>query len=80
LLAKSVLDAAGGLVLTAEQLTRHRRVCSWCITTAALLVATVPAALPEARAAWRSCAAADRRRRGQHPLRWVVATADDLPG
>jgi hypothetical protein len=54
LLAKCVLDAAGGLLLTAEQLTKHKRVCSWCIGTAALLVATVPAAMPEARAAWRS--------------------------
>jgi len=54
LLGKCVLDAAGGLLLTAEQLTKHKRVCSWCIATAALLVATVPAAVPEARAAWRS--------------------------
>ncbi|MGB8960425.1 MAG: glycoside hydrolase family 15 protein [Pseudonocardiaceae bacterium] len=54
LLAKSLLDAAGGLVLTAEQLTKHKRLCSWCTATAALLVATVPVAVPEARAAWRS--------------------------
>lgn len=54
LLAKSLLDAAGGLFLTAEQLTKHKRICSWCTATAALLVATVPAALPEARAAWRT--------------------------
>ena len=53
LLAKSVLDAAGGLFLTAEQLTKHRRLCSWCTLSAGLLVATVPTALPEARAAWR---------------------------
>ena len=54
LLAKSVLDAASGLFLTAEQLTKHRRLCSWCTVSAALLVATVPTALPEARAAWRA--------------------------
>ena len=54
LLAKSLVDAAGGLYLTAEQLTKHKRVCSWCTASAALLVATVPTALPEARAAWRS--------------------------
>jgi hypothetical protein len=54
LLAKSAADAAGGLLLTAEQLTKHRRLCSWCTATAALLVATVPVALPEARAAWRT--------------------------
>lgn len=54
LLAKSVADAAGGLWLTAEQVTRHRAVCSWCTAATALLVATVPAVVPEARAAWRS--------------------------
>lgn len=53
LLAKSLLDAAGAAYLTAEQLTRHKRVCSWCTATAALLVAAVPSAVPEARAAWR---------------------------
>ena len=54
LLAKSLADAAGGLYLTAEQLTKHKRVCSWCTASAALLVATVPTVLPEARAAWRT--------------------------
>jgi uncharacterized membrane protein len=52
LLAKSVVDAAGGIYLFAEQLTKHRRVCSWCTASAGLLLATVPAVLPEARAAW----------------------------
>ncbi len=54
LLAKSLADAAGGLYLTAEQLTKHKRVCSWCTASAALLIATVPTVLPEARAAWRT--------------------------
>ena len=54
LLAKSAVDAAGGLYLLAEQVTRHRRICSWCTVSAALLVASVPAALPEARAALRA--------------------------
>ncbi|MCA1712911.1 MAG: vitamin K epoxide reductase [Actinobacteria bacterium] len=54
LLAKSAADAAGALFLTAEQLTKHKKVCSWCTVTSALLVATVPTALPEARAALRS--------------------------
>ncbi len=54
LLAKTVLDAAGAVLLTAEQLTKHRRLCSWCTASAAFLVASVPAALPEARAAWRT--------------------------
>lgn len=51
LLAKTLVDAAGGAYLTAEQLTKHKRVCSWCTASAALLIASVPAALPEARAA-----------------------------
>ena len=54
LLAKSLADAAGGLYLTAEQLTKHKRVCSWCAVSSALLLATVPTVLPEARAALRS--------------------------
>ena len=54
LLAKSAVDALGGAYLFAEQITKHRRVCSWCTVSAGLLVATVPAVLPEARAAWRS--------------------------
>jgi hypothetical protein len=52
--AKSLADATGGLLLTTEQLTKHRKLCSWCTVTTALLVATVPVALPEARAAWRT--------------------------
>jgi len=54
LLAKSLLDAAGGTYLFAEQLTKHKKVCSWCTVSAGLLLATVPAVLPEARAAWKS--------------------------
>ncbi len=51
LLAKTVTDAAGGLYLTAEQVTRHRKICSWCTVSAVALVACVPAAWPEAREA-----------------------------
>lgn len=54
LLAKSLLDAAGGLYLFAEQVTKHKKVCSWCTASAGLLVATVPVVWPEARAAWRT--------------------------
>jgi hypothetical protein len=54
LLAKSLVDAAGGAYLFAEQLTKHKKVCSWCTVSAGLLIATVPAVLPEARAAWRA--------------------------
>ena len=51
--AKTVGDAASGLVLTAEQVTKHRKLCSWCTVAAIAQVATVPLALPEARRAWR---------------------------
>ena len=54
LLAKSVVDAAGGTYLFVEQVTKHKKVCSWCTVSAGLLVATVPAVLPEARAAWKA--------------------------
>ncbi|MGH9151529.1 MAG: vitamin K epoxide reductase family protein [Acidimicrobiales bacterium] len=47
-------DAAGGLLLTVEQGTKHRRFCSWCLAAAALSVATVPVVTPEVRAAWRA--------------------------
>ena len=52
--AKLVADAAGSLVLTVEQGTKHRRFCSWCLASAALSVAAVPQVVPEARAAWRA--------------------------
>lgn len=54
LLGKSVVDAAGGLYLFSEQVTKHKKLCSWCTVSAGLLVATVPAVLPEARAAWKA--------------------------
>ncbi len=52
LAAKAAVDAAWGVVLTLEQGTKHKRFCSWCLTAAAASVATFPAALPEAKAAW----------------------------
>lgn len=54
LFAKTVGDAIGGVYLTAEQLTKHRKLCSWCTVSAAALVASVPAAWPEARDAARA--------------------------
>lgn len=53
LAAKTAADAAGGLYLFAEQVTRHRRVCSWCTVAAVAQVATLPLAVPEARSALR---------------------------
>ncbi len=53
LAAKTVADAAFGLFLTAEQATKHKKFCSWCLLAALANVATVTQTLPEARAAWR---------------------------
>ncbi|MDP9389268.1 MAG: vitamin K epoxide reductase [Actinomycetota bacterium] len=52
--AKVAGDAAFGAFLTAEQASKHRRFCSWCLAAAVASVAAVPPALPEARAAWRA--------------------------
>lgn len=51
--AKVGLDALSGLYLTLEQVTKHRRLCSWCALTAAASLASVPLVLPEAREAAR---------------------------
>jgi hypothetical protein len=52
--AKTLLDATSGAYLTAEQLTKHKKVCSFCAVSALALVASVPAAWPEARDALRA--------------------------
>ncbi len=51
---KVLVDAAWAIGLTAEQATKHRRYCFWCLITAATQVAAVPYGLAEARAALRS--------------------------
>ncbi len=51
--AKLALDAAGGVLLTAEQISRHRKLCSWCVVAVVAQVAALPLALPEAREALR---------------------------
>ncbi|HEV2087550.1 MAG TPA: vitamin K epoxide reductase family protein, partial [Cryptosporangiaceae bacterium] len=40
--AKSVADAAAGVYLFAEQISSHRKLCSWCTVAALANVATVP--------------------------------------
>ena len=54
---KALSDAGNALFLFAEQLTKHRRLCSWCTLAAVANVAALPVVLPEARAAlpvlWR---------------------------
>ena len=52
LAAKVGLDAVAGVLLTAEQASKHRRFCSWCLASSAASVAMVPQVLPEAREAW----------------------------
>ncbi|WP_201294863.1 MULTISPECIES: vitamin K epoxide reductase family protein [unclassified Nocardiopsis] len=51
LAGKAAADAVVSLILFAEQVSRHRRVCSWCTLAAIANLAMVPASLPEARAA-----------------------------
>ncbi|MCA1703107.1 MAG: vitamin K epoxide reductase [Actinobacteria bacterium] len=45
---KVVFDAASGVVLTAEQVAKHRALCSWCVSAAAASWISLPSALPEA--------------------------------
>ena len=47
-------DAAVSAFLFVEQVSGHRRLCSWCTLAAIANVAAVPAVLPEARRAWRA--------------------------
>ncbi len=49
--AKVGFDALGGLYLTAEQATKHRKFCGWCLVATAAYLAMVPQAMPEARVA-----------------------------
>lgn len=44
-------DAGDGLYRLAEQITKRRKVCCWCSLAALAQLATLPIALPEARAA-----------------------------
>ncbi len=58
--AKVVADALGGVYLTAEQASKHRRFCSWCLAATVASVAMVPQVLPEARMAVRRLRSAAR--------------------
>ena len=51
---KALIDAAQAAKLTAEQWTRHRAFCSWCLAAAASTFAVIPAVLPELRVALRT--------------------------
>lgn len=52
--AKVVSDAVNGSYLFAEQVSKHRRLCSWCTVAAAASLVSVPLVLPEALNAWRT--------------------------
>ena len=53
LAGKVLFDALGGLYLTAEQATKHRKFCSWCLTASVASLVMVPQVIPEARLALR---------------------------
>ncbi len=54
LAAKVTGDAAAAAKLTVDQWTKHKAFCSWCLLAAAATFASVPFAIPEARAAWKA--------------------------
>jgi len=45
---KVAFDAASGVMLTVEQISKHRALCSWCLGAAAASWISVPPVLPEA--------------------------------
>ena len=51
---KAGLDLVSGGYLFAEQVTRHKKVCSWCTVAAAASVVAFPQTLPEAGRALRT--------------------------
>lgn len=51
---KVAVDAASSGYLFAEQVTKHKAVCSWCTIAAVASWASLPLVLPEARRAWRA--------------------------
>jgi len=48
------VDAAYGAKLMADQVTKHGRLCSWCMTTTAGAAVAIGPALQEGRAGWRA--------------------------
>jgi hypothetical protein len=51
LAAKVIADAVFSGYLTVEQISKHRRLCFWCLLAATSSAVAVPAAIPEAAAA-----------------------------
>lgn len=53
LAAKAAIDLGWAAKLTADQATKHRAACSWCLLASALTLATFVSAAGELRATWR---------------------------
>ena len=51
---KALVDAAYGAKLMADQVTKHGRLCSWCLTTTIGAGVALGPALQEGRAGWRA--------------------------
>lgn len=54
LAAKAAVDLGWAAKLTADQATKHRAACSWCLLASALTLATFVSAAAELRATWRN--------------------------
>ena len=52
--AKLGYDGAGAAWLTAEQVSKHRALCFYCLAACAATWGALAQAVPEARAAWKS--------------------------
>jgi uncharacterized membrane protein len=54
LAGKVVVDALVSAKLSADQATRYKAACLWCLSASAATFAMVPLVIPEAREAWRN--------------------------
>ncbi len=54
LAAKALVDAAYSAKLMSDQVTKHGRLCSWCLTTTVGAAVALRPALEEGRAGWRA--------------------------
>lgn len=52
--AKLAYDGAGAAWLTAEQITKHRALCFYCLLASAATWAALAESVPEAKSAWQS--------------------------
>jgi len=52
--AKALVDVGYSVKLMSDQVTKHGRLCSWCLTTTAGAAVALGPALREGRAGWRA--------------------------